>query len=321
MNIQNYAKEIKRKIKTHQTIFIVGHQNLDLDAIGSALGLHNIIKKYRKESYIIVDDKVHELGVEKVISEQPKRIFITSQEIEQKKAKKNLLIIVDTNKINLLSNPEILNEFEDIIVIDHHQTNEYTINRGLLIIDKESSSTCEMITQLLSHYRIKVSPEIATIILAGIVLDTNNFVLKTQAKTYFTAYYLACFGADPKKVQYYLKQNIKEYIARQKVITNIEVVKEKYAVTTGVEKIQYKREELAKIASTLIQFNDIEASFVIGWNQENKIGISARSEGRLNVGKVMEKLGGGGDHHDAATQIEANSIQEVKEKLLTILNE
>ena len=321
MNIQNYAKEIKRKIKTHQTIFIVGHQNLDLDAIGSALGLHNIIKKYRKESYIIVDDKVHELGVEKVISEQTKRIFITSQELKEKKSKKNLLIIVDTNKINLLSNPEILNEFEDIIVIDHHQTNEYTINRGLLIIDKESSSTCEMITQLLSHYRIKVSPEIATIILAGIVLDTNNFVLKTQAKTYFTAYYLASFGADPKKVQYYLKQNIKEYIARQKVITNIEIVKEKYAVTTGVEKIKYKREELAKIASTLIQFNDIEASFVIGWNQENKIGISARSEGRLNVGKIMEKLGGGGDKHDAATQIEANSIREVKEKLLTILNE
>ena len=135
------------------------------------------------------------------------------------------------------------------------------------------------------------------------------------------AYYLASFGADPKKVQYYLKQNIKEYIARQKVITNIEIIKEKYAVTTGVEKIRYKREELAKIASTLIQFNDIEASFVIGWNQDNKVGISARSEGRLNVGKVMEKLGGGGDDHDAATQLEATSIQEVKTKLLAILNE
>lgn len=320
MNILNYAREIKRKIKTHQTIFIVGHQNLDLDAIGSALGLHYIIQKYRKESYIVIDDQVHELGVEKIISEQPKEIFISSQDIEEKKTKKNLLIIVDTNKINLLSNPKILDDFEDIIVIDHHQTNEYTINRGLLIVDKESSSTCEMITQILSHYRIKVPPEITTIILSGIVLDTNNFVLKTQAKTYFTAYYLASFGADPKKVQYYLKQNIKEYIARQKVITNIEIVKEKYAVATGVEKIKYKREELAKIASTLIQFNDIEASFVIGWNQDNKIGISARSEGRLNVGKVMEKLGGGGDDHDAATQIEEDSLQTVKDKLLAILN-
>ena len=75
MNILNYAREIKRKIKTHQTIFIVGHQNLDLDAIGSALGLHYIIQKYRKESYIVIDDQVHELGVEKIISEQPKEIL------------------------------------------------------------------------------------------------------------------------------------------------------------------------------------------------------------------------------------------------------
>ncbi len=321
MNILDKAKELRRKIKFHQTIFIVGHQNLDLDAIGSALGLYSIIKKYRRESYIIIDDQVHELGVQKIINEQPKKIFITSDEIETKKNKKNLLIIVDTNKTNLLSNPEILTHFDDIVIIDHHQTNKQTIDRGLLIIDQEASSTCEMITQLLSHYRIKISPEMATIVLSGIVLDTSNFVLKTQAKTYFSAYYLASYGANPKKVQYYLKQDIKEYIARQKTITNIEVIKEKYAVTSGGEKVKYKREELAKIASTLLQFNGIEASFVIGKSQDNKIGISARSEGRLNVGKIMEKLGGGGDHHDAATQIEGSSIQEVKEKLLGILNE
>ena len=100
MKIQEKAKKIKKLIKQHKTIFIVGHKNLDLDALGSALGIYHITQKYNKKSYIIVDDKTHELGVEKIINEQQSTIFITSQEIDKLKESSSLLIIVDTNKSN-----------------------------------------------------------------------------------------------------------------------------------------------------------------------------------------------------------------------------
>ena len=319
MDILKQAKEIRKRIKKHPCVFIMGHKNLDLDAIGSALGVYALVKKYRKKCYIINDDEVHELGVSKIIQEQNPSIFIKSEEIEKYKSTKNLLIVVDTNKENLLHHPELLSIMDDIIVIDHHQTNQHTIKNAWIVLDEDASSACEMITELLYSAKIKVNSKVATVILSGIVLDTNNFVLKTNEKTYFAAYYLSSLGASTKKVQYYLKQDIKDYIIRQRVITDVEVIENKYAITTGSEKIKYRREELAKIASTLLQFNGIEASFVVGRNQDNNIGISARSEGNLNVGKLMEKLGGGGGDHEAAAQLENESIESVKEKIYNML--
>jgi len=319
MGILKQKQEIRKKIKQHTCIFVVGHKNLDLDAIGSALGIYAYVKKYRKKCYIIDDDKVHELGVSKIIQEQNPSIFIKSDEIENIKGKSNLLIVVDTNKENLLHNKEILNMMDNVIIIDHHQPNKYTIKNALMVLDLDASSACEMVTELLYSSRIKVSSKVATAILSGIVLDTNNFVLKTDAKTYYAAYYLASLGASTKKVQYYLKQDIKDYIIRQQVITDVEVIDDKYAITTGNEKIKYKREGLAKIATTLLHFSGIEASFVIGKNQDNNVGVSARSDGSLNVGKLMEKLGGGGDDHEAAAQIENESIESIKEKIYDML--
>jgi c-di-AMP phosphodiesterase-like protein len=155
--------------------------------------------------------------------------------------------------------------------------------------------------------------------LSGIVLDTCNFTVKTNSNTYQAAYYLTENKADPKKVQYYLKQDIKDYIVRQKVITEVKVMKDKYAVSVAPAKIKYKREELAKIADTLLQFNNIEASFVLGNRIDGGIGLSARSEGLVNVGNIAEMLGGGGDNHDAAAQIKDKTLTEVEEELISLI--
>ncbi|MDD6223610.1 MAG: DHH family phosphoesterase [bacterium] len=316
MKIENYVRNIKQLIKKHKTIFIVGHRDLDLDAIGSSLGMYYITKKYHKDAYIIVDDETHELGVEKIISEQDSDIFKHSKEIPNLKSNSNLLIIVDTNKINLLPNPEIIEHFNDLIIIDHHQPSMKSIKKGYQIIDPETSSTCQLITELLYDYSVKIPNNIATAILSGIVLDTNNFVLKTDADTYFAAHFLTKQGADPKKVQYYLKQDINDYIIRQQAITNVEVIKGRYAITVGHHNVIYRREELAKIADTLLQFNGIVASFVLGLTSKTMIGLSARSDGTLNVGNIAEGLNGGGDNHNAASQIESTNLIEIKEKLL-----
>ena len=320
MKILEYAKEIKRKIKNHKTVFIVGHKNLDLDAIGSSLGIYSIVESFHRQAYIIVDDEDLELGVKKVIEEEQMINFIQNSDIKNLKSNSNLLIITDTNKINLLPSSDILNEFTDIMIIDHHQTNEKSINKGLIIIDEETSSTCEMITELINNYKMTIRPEIATALLSGIVLDTNNFVLKTTSNTYYSAYLLTKLKADPKKVQSYLKQDINDYIIRQQAITNVDVIKGKYAITVGNDNLIYRREELAKIADTLLQFNGIEASFVLGKTSIEMIGLSARSEGNIDVGNIAEALGGGGSIHEAASQINSNDLIKIKQELLNLIH-
>lgn len=312
-------RQIKKIIKRSKNVFIVGHKNLDLDALGACVGITAIAKHFNKDSYIIIDDEKHELGVAKILNETSLNI-IKSNDIPKYHHKNSILVIVDTNKTHLLQNDKVLNYFNKIIILDHHQETDQTIANTLNIINEEASSACEIVTNLIKKYNIELDKEIATIILSGIVLDTNNFVVKTDADTYYAAYYLTKHKADPSKVQYYLKQDINDYIMRQKVITDVKVINDKYALSVAPEKLKYKREELAKIADTLLQFNNIEASFVLGNRVDGGVGLSARSIGNVNVGEIAEQLGGGGDDHDAAAQIKNLTLKEAKEELTKILN-
>lgn len=318
MRIEN---QIKKIIKSSKNIFIIAHRNLDLDAIGACVGISSIGKHFNKKSYIIIDDEKHELGVKKILDEiKDTNNIIKSDEIPNYHHKKSVLIIVDVNKAHLLQNDKVLHYFDKIIILDHHQETEQTISNAINIIDEQASSACEIVTKLIEKYRVKLDSLSATVILSGIVLDTSNFIVKTDANAYYAAYYLTKHKADPRKVQYYLKQDINDYIVRQKVITEVKVINNYYALSVAPEKIKYKREELAKIADTLLQFNNIKASFVLGYREDGGVGLSARSEGEVNVGQIAEMLGGGGDNHDAASQIKNLSLKETKEELIKILN-
>lgn len=319
--IMKIERKIKRIIKRSKNIFIMAHKNLDLDALGACIGVASICDGFHKKNHIIIDDEKNELSVGKVLKElESKYSIIKSAQIPKYHHKRSILIIVDTNKAQLLQNDKVLHYFNQIIILDHHQETEQAISKTTHIINENASSACEIVTNLIEIYHIKLSEKSATYILAGIVLDTNNFVVKTNMKTYQAAYYLAQQGADPIKVQYFLKQDIKEYIMRQKVITEVEVIENKYALSIAPDKLKYKREELAKIADTLLQFNHIEASFVLGNRKDGGVGLSARSVGKVDVGEIAENLGGGGDNHDAAAHILDKTLKEAEEELRKILN-
>ena len=172
-----------------------------------------------------------------------------------------------------------------------------------------------MITNLIEFYDVSIDSYFATILLSGIVLDTNNFTLKTNAETYYAAYYLSSLGASAKKVQYLLKQDIMEYTERQKLLTRLEILYDKVAFTKATSNTIYRREDLAKIADTLLFFNGIEASFVIGKVSSDTVGVSARSLGNYDITSILEKLGGGGDDYNGATTFKGKSIKEVEEIL------
>ena len=152
MKIIEQRRALNKQIKKAKTIFLMAHKDLDLDALGSCIGLSLILKQRKKDYYIIIDDKQHELGVEKILRELEGCIPIIKGEDLDKHLypnnKKNLLIVLDTNKTELVQNKEVLKKIDNKIIIDHHDLGKTTIKNALIINDDEVSSTCEMITEL-----------------------------------------------------------------------------------------------------------------------------------------------------------------------------
>ena len=325
MGIVKERGKINKAIRNSKTVFLMAHKNLDLDALGSQIGMYMILKRKKKKCFIVIDDINHEMGVEKVLRELEGCVnIIRSEEIEEylyPNMSKNLLIVLDTNKADLVQSKELLSKIKNKIVIDHHDIGKTTIKDAALIIDNKISSTCEMITNLIEYYDVDLESYYATILLSGMVLDTNNFTLNTTAETYYTAYFLASMGASAKKVQYLLKQDIEEYTERQKLMSTIETINGKIAFTKATANMHYRREDLAKVADTLLFFNNIEASFVIAKLNNDIIGISARSLGNYDIGKILVKLGGGGDSTSGAATFENSTISKVEQELKKLLKE
>ena len=325
MGIIKERRKLNKAVRNAKTIFLMAHKNLDLDALGSQIGMYMLLKRKKKNCYIIIDDRNHEMGVEKVLRELEGCIdIIRSDEIEEylyPRNSKNLLIVLDTNKKELVQCTDLLSKIKNKLVIDHHDIGKTTIQDATLIIDNKTSSTCEMIANLIEYYDVEIESYYATIILSGIVLDTNNYTLNTTAETYYTSYYLASLGASAKKVQYLLKQNIEEYAERQKLLASIETLDGNVAFTKATPYTQYRREELAKVADTLLFFNNIEASFVVGKVGKETIGVSARSLGNYDISKILEKIGGGGDATSGAATFEKTTISKVEQELKKIIKE
>lgn len=325
MGIIKERGKLIKAIKQSKTIFLMAHKNLDLDALGSQIGLYMLLKKKKKNVYIIIDDIYHEMGVEKVLRELEGCInIIRSESLDEylyQRNSKNLLIVLDTNKTELVQNKEVLNKFHNKMVIDHHEMGKTTIKPAIIINDTKVSSTCEMIANLLEYYDVEIESYYATILLSGIVLDTNNYTLNTTAETYYTSYYLASLGASAKKVQYLLKQDIGEYTERQKLLSAIETINGNIAFTKASANMHYRREDLAKVADTLLFFNNIEASFVIGKINKDTIGLSARSLGNYDINKILQKLGGGGDTTSGAATFENTTISKVEQEVKKIIKE
>ena len=319
MELLKYKSKLNNLIDKSSNVLIMGHKYLDLDAISSSIGVYEYVKSRNKKATIIINDIKLEKGVKRALDKLQDLYNIKrSSHINKEINKDSLVIVVDTNKEYLLQDKDLFNSIDNVAVIDHHDPTEYSIKKGLVIIDRDASSTCEMLTDLLNEEKVKINPTIATLLLSGIVLDTNNYVVKTTKNTYRTSYILTEWGACPQDVQSLLKQDIKKYIERQKVITNVKVI-QNIALSCGKSSVKYRREDLAKIADTLLQFNKIEASFVIGRLDNHNVGISARSLGNINVGKVLEKFNGGGDENEAGAMIENTTIKKVEEELKKLI--
>ena len=308
-----FLKKLDKIIEKHDNVIIMGHQNPDLDCIGSSVGLYKAIDK---ECYIFKTlDKLN-TSAQNAFKELKNINFV--DKINYKKILKNtLLIITDLHKTTLLEYAPILEEIKDIVVIDHHIIGSNKIESTLEYIDPKKSSATEMIIEYLKYKNKKLDKVSATIMLTGIEIDTNGYNNKTTKETFLASAYLMEQGADNILKQNILKENKEEYIKRTKQIEKSYLINNNMICT--IEEGKYNSSYLATLSEDLLRFEKVESSFTIAQLLNNKIGISARSLGNVDVERIMKKFGGGGHLTDAACQIENKTIKEIEKELITYL--
>lgn len=311
---------INELIKNSSNVIITAHKDIDLDALGSILGMYYIVSNAKKNTYILIEDEKSEPEVRRALSKvsrldkiKPVKYFEIINEINDN----TLLIIMDTNSSSRLQNIELLN-IKNKILLDHHIEDGESINNlSYKYIDSNQSSSTEIVMKIINELNIYIPTYVATIMLAGIYIDTNGFRIKTNENTHECAANLYKFEANIKELHYLLKQNFARYERRQKLILKAEFY-DTIAITTG-GKYLYDNAELAKSSDTLLTFNGVELAFSIARINKDNIGISARSLGNVDVQKIMSHFNGGGHRTEAATSIPGNDVEIIKSELLNYL--
>ena len=312
-----FYKKLDKEIKKHKNIIIMGHKNPDLDCIGSSLGLYKAIEK---NVYIFkTKDKLNESMKKAFNYLEQEDIKFVDKTNYQDKLENALLIITDLHRRSLIEYESILDEIKDVVIIDHHIIGKDKIESTLEYINREASSATEIAAGYLKYKEKEVSSIIATIMIAGIEIDTNGYNMKTTEKTFKTAAFLMSLGADNIIKQNILKISKEEYIKRTKQIEKSYLINN--MMICKLHKKNYNPSYLATMSEDLLRFDKVEASFTIGKLSNKKIGISARSLGNINVEKYMSELGGGGHLTDAACQLENKTIKEAEKLLLKLIKE
>ena len=355
---KKFQEELLKFITTSDKIFIIGHNNLDYDAIGAALGISTLAKHYRKKAYIIVNDPQETMdpGVKKVIDDTKDYFnYITLKEYRDSAKDQDALVIVDTNKPYLLATQYDLGPVGKTFVIDHHETDEFSLKTTPQYIDERASSTCEIISQLLIAKQIKEISTVADYLLAGIILDTKRFQKNTTPTTFDIAEKLWKKGANYDAVNRLFISNFEEERTIYQLLFGEEMketsedgielvvrntIIQAYPKLLGEPTVSftlnrkapgtvYRQVDLAKAADKMLKYAD--ACFVIGKVSYDRVGISARSKCNIDVGEILSGVqnatfpreegepivqSGGGNKQSAGGNITTNDIFAV-EKFLT----
>ncbi|MEK3806675.1 DHH family phosphoesterase [Bacillus sp. FSL H8-0547] len=312
-------------ISESDKVIIMGHKYPDMDSIGSAIGILKVAQVNDKEGFIVLDQNEIDTGVQRLIQEVRQHSdlwsrFITRDEAQEISTDDSVLIVVDTHKPSLVIDEKLLNKMDNVVVIDHHRRGEEFIKDPLLVyMEPYASSTAELVTELLEYQtkRLKMNMIEATSLLAGIIVDTKSFTLRTGSRTFDAASYLRSKGADTILVQKFMREDITHYVKRSKLIQNTNMLREGIAIAKADPDSEETFDQviIAQTADTLLSMSGVVASFVLARRNDQTIGISARSLGDINVQLIMEALDGGGHLTNAATQLENLSLNEAEERL------
>ena len=328
VKIRVLSRSIETLIKDSSNVLIMGHKDMDLDALGSALGLYYFSKECGKQTKIIYDEKFVESKTRKAFkqmftSQEIKEMTISSKEALEEQKYTTLLILSDVHRPSITMNPKIVESALKVAIVDHHRRGEEFVEKPAFShIEPSASSASELVAELIRYNekRMIIPNKIATMMLSGILLDTNYYRNRTGPRTYDASLILKEFGADNAQADSFLKEEFEEYALKMKIMSSAVTPYFGIIVCKADEEDVIDRTTLAVCAQEALQIKGINACFVIGRIEQKKVGISSLSDGTINVQLLMEKLGGGGHFSGAATQFDNLTIKEVSDQLLNVLD-
>lgn len=320
------SQALEELVNSSSNVLIMGHTNSDIDAMGSAMGVYRFVKAIGKDAYIVnettgtsLDTFIQDL---KDI-EDYQGVLVDKNTALSKISSDSLLIVVDTDKKNYVEVPELLTKTDKIAVIDHHRRGtDYIENAMLTFHEVYASSACELVTEIVefSERAIHLTTFEVEALYAGIMMDTKNFTFKTGVRTFEAAAFLRKCGVDIIKVKKWFQSDLETYNKISEIVAKSEIMNDTIAISVYDKADPDANITCAKAADELLTISNITASFVIG-KLGDRICISGRSIGDINVQLILEKLGGGGHITVAGAQIEGMTEEEVKQELINRINE
>lgn len=316
------AEELQNLIRESGNVIIMGHRFCDHDSIGSCVGIAKLATTLGKETHIIIN--IHDANLKPIFATMRGKtefldLFTDSVAAQDYIRSDSLVIVCDVNNPAQFEAPEIFESAENIVIIDHHRkTSDYKVEPRIAYIEPSSSSASELVSEILEHSLEggSLSPYEADLLLSGIILDTKQFSKNTGVRTFGVAQYLRSEGGSTIEAQKFFRTDIRDFMREARFESDIKIHFDSVAISkfTGETEITDKI-AMAKAADRLLGVTSIKAAFIMSVI-DNKVCISARSDGTINVQLILEQLGGGGHYDAAAAQMSDISLDEAEQKLL-----
>ncbi|MGT2800257.1 DHH family phosphoesterase [Streptococcus marmotae] len=319
---------VSDKLKMVDKVFVVGHRNLDMDALGSAVGMQYFAQNIMNNAYTVYNSQEMSADIERAIqrlAHENCSNLLTVEEAKKQVTSQSLLIMVDHSKIGLTLSKEFYELFSQVVVVDHHRRDaDFPENAVLTYIESGASSASELVTELIQfqndkHHKLNRLQ--SSLLMAGIMLDTKNFTSRVTSRTFDVASYLRNRGSDSSEIQQIAATDFNEYRQINELILRGQKISDHIVLVCGDEQIAYDTIVPSKAADTILGMAGIEAVFVVTKNVNDYIAISARSRSKVNVQRIMEEMGGGGHFNLAAAQVHYESLDQVQMKLQQVIEE
>ncbi|MBR2761865.1 MAG: DHH family phosphoesterase [Solobacterium sp.] len=319
---------LRELISRSSNVIICGHRNMDFDCVGAAIGMARAAQSLHKQTCIIEKTGGVEEKLSAVLKENSEELkeevhFVTENEALNQLQSNTLVIMVDHHNAKQSNGSKVLESAKKVAIIDHHRrTAEMGVQPVLVYIEAGASSACELITEMYPYIspRVEISELDANIMLAGMMIDTNRFHVRTGSRTFEAAGALRKMGADPMKVDEFLKDTYDEFTLKA---TCMSLAKrhDHGVITVPYTKMALSRSLMSQVADRLLDIQDVDAVFVLANDTDGETAISARSNGKVNVQLIMEKMNGGGHMTAAAMQRKRCSIDDLEKELLSRVDE
>ena len=317
------ANSLMELIGQSSQVFVMGHKNADLDAVGAAVGICCMCRKKGKKASIVLD--LHNNAAPQLIGEirqvpEYADVFISAQEALLMCDNHSILVVVDTNRPDQVESKHLLEAISKVCIVDHHRrAADYIKPVVVNLHEPYASSASELATELLQYAveKADVLPIEAKALLAGIFLDTKSFHVRTGERTFEAAAYLRQLGGEPVEVKKLLQNDFQDTMAKYQIIKSSRLYRQEIAI--AALNSSTSRILAAQAADELLNISGIATSFVL-YPDEEQVIISARSIGKANVQVILEPLGGGGNAATAGAQISNATVKEVLDRLVSSID-